>query len=77
MRTTLTIDDDVLTAAREIAQQRQTTVGKAVSNLARRALDREAVQADQQIYSWHASYRDDLTYSATDICLLLCRFRTE
>src|SRR5947209_423684 len=38
MRTTLNIDDDVLNAAREIARQRRQTIGKVVSDLARRAL---------------------------------------
>lgn len=40
MRTTLTIDDDVLSAAKAIAQQHHTSVGKVVSDLARRALRR-------------------------------------
>ena len=38
MRTTLDIDQDVLLAAREIAEQRGISVGKALSELARRAL---------------------------------------
>jgi hypothetical protein len=38
MRTTLTIDDDVLTAAKAIAQQTDRTVGEVVSDLARSAL---------------------------------------
>lgn len=38
MRTTLVIDDDVLTAARAIAQQSNWTIGKVVSDLARRSL---------------------------------------
>ena len=40
MRTTLAIDDDVLTVAKAIAQQRHTSVGKVVSDLVRRALHR-------------------------------------
>ena len=40
MRRALVIDDDVLTAAKAIAQQQQTSVGKIVSDLARRALHR-------------------------------------
>ena len=40
MRTTLAIDDDVLTVAKAIAQQQHTSVGKVVSDLARRALRR-------------------------------------
>jgi Arc/MetJ family transcription regulator len=38
MRTTLAIDDDVLTAARAIARQSKRTVGEVVSDLARSAL---------------------------------------
>jgi hypothetical protein len=38
MRTTLDIDDDVLAAAKELAAARQTTAGKVLSDLARRAL---------------------------------------
>ncbi len=40
MRTTLTIDDDVLTAAKAIARQQDRSVGEVVSELARRALRR-------------------------------------
>jgi hypothetical protein len=39
MRTTLDIDDDVLQAAKEIAENRSTTTGKALSDLARKALE--------------------------------------
>ena len=38
MRTTLAIDDDVLVAAKAIARQRNETVGKVMSELARHAL---------------------------------------
>ena len=38
MRTTLIIDDDVLLAAKEIAEQRNQTLGQLVSALARSAL---------------------------------------
>jgi hypothetical protein len=38
MRTTLDIDDDVLAAAKELAEQRRTTAGKVLSDLARRGL---------------------------------------
>lgn len=38
MRTTLTIDDDVLTAAKAIAGQSGRTIGEVVSELARSAL---------------------------------------
>jgi hypothetical protein len=38
MRTTLTVDDDILEAARELATQRGTTTGKVLSDLARKGL---------------------------------------
>lgn len=38
MRTTLDIDAEVLTAAKEIARRRRTTAGAVISELARRAL---------------------------------------
>lgn len=38
MRTTLNIDDDVLSAAKEIADFQQRTVGQVISSLVRRAL---------------------------------------
>ena len=38
MRTTLDIDEDVLHAAKELAALHKTTAGKALSDLARRAL---------------------------------------
>ncbi|MGH9422337.1 MAG: CopG family transcriptional regulator [Thermoanaerobaculia bacterium] len=38
MRTTLEIDDDVLLAAKEIAANRRTTVGRVLSDLVRTSL---------------------------------------
>ena len=38
MRTTLDIDDDVLSAAKELARQEGTTAGSVLSELARRGL---------------------------------------
>ncbi len=38
VRTTLDLDDDVLQAAKEMAESRQTTAGKIVSELMRKAL---------------------------------------
>jgi hypothetical protein len=38
MRTTLTIDDDVLAAAKGLASQQRRTVGEVISDLARAAL---------------------------------------
>ncbi|MET0314782.1 MAG: CopG family transcriptional regulator [Hansschlegelia sp.] len=42
MRTTLTIDDDVLSAARELAGRERRSVGEVLSELARRSLARPA-----------------------------------
>ncbi len=39
MRTTLDIDDDVLQAAKEIAEMRRLTAGQVLSQLARKALE--------------------------------------
>lgn len=38
MRTTLAIDDDVLAAAKELAQAQDKTVGEVISSLTRQAL---------------------------------------
>lgn len=40
MRTTLAIDDDVLAAAKHLAQREQRTVGEVISALARQGLSR-------------------------------------
>ncbi|MDQ2695308.1 MAG: antitoxin [Pseudomonadota bacterium] len=42
MRTTLTIDDEVLAAARELARREHKTIGQVLSELARRALQQPA-----------------------------------
>jgi hypothetical protein len=42
MRTTLDLDDDILQAAKELAESRQTTAGKIVSELVRKALQAPA-----------------------------------
>jgi hypothetical protein len=44
MRTTLALDDDVLQAAKELAEARGTTAGKVLSELARRGLQRPATE---------------------------------
>ena len=41
MRTTITIDDDLLEAAKAIAIQRKVTIGKVVSDLLRKGLRTE------------------------------------
>ena len=39
MRTTIDLDDDLLQLARELAAQRQSTIGQVVSELARKGLE--------------------------------------
>ena len=43
MRTTLDLDEDVLLAAKELARRQRVSLGKALSELARRALIRQDV----------------------------------
>lgn len=38
MRTTIDIDEDVLSAAKDLAEKRKSTAGKVISELARKAL---------------------------------------
>ena len=47
MRTTLTLDDDALALARELARRRGITVGKAVSELVRRGGSRPLATRDR------------------------------
>jgi hypothetical protein len=47
MRTTLAIDDDVLAAARALAEQQHRTIGEVVSDLARRSLQRTSRKAER------------------------------
>ena len=49
MRTTLQIDDDVLTAARVLARQRRRSVGDVISDLARHALSGAADGGSQNV----------------------------
>jgi hypothetical protein len=56
MRTTLDIDDDVLQAAKERARQANSTAGRVISDLARRALtappEPSAVREPEAIYGF-------------------------
>ena len=49
MRTTLDIEDDVLQAAKELAQQEGSTAGKVISQLARRGLTATAAPASEEM----------------------------
>lgn len=42
MRTTLAIDDDVLAAARHLAERERKSIGEVISTLARQGLTRDA-----------------------------------
>jgi hypothetical protein len=44
MRTTLDIDDDVLSAAKDLAAAKKTTAGKVISDLVRKALTKPAAR---------------------------------
>ena len=46
MRTTLTIDDDVLAVARALAERNGSSLGSALSELARRGFKGAAIAAD-------------------------------
>ncbi len=45
MRTTLDIDDDVLQAAKELAQRERKTAGRVLSELARRGMAKDTLSA--------------------------------
>ena len=45
MRTTIDLEDDVLSAAKELAIKRGTTVGRVLSELARQSLTRQSLVA--------------------------------
>ncbi len=47
MRTTLTIDDDVLLVAKAMAEQENRTMGEVISDLARKALRRPAARSER------------------------------
>jgi len=50
MRTTLDIDDDVLTAAKQLAKKRNSTAGQVISDLARLALTRSPAGEEEPRY---------------------------
>jgi hypothetical protein len=48
MRTTLAIDDDILAAAKHLAEREQKTLGEVISSLARQGLARPALRAKNE-----------------------------
>ena len=55
MRTTLTIDDDVLDAAKERAKRERRSVGEVLSEFAREGLTRSAPRAERRrgVHGFH------------------------
>jgi hypothetical protein len=49
MRTTLDIDDDVLSAAKQLAKARKATAGEVISDLARRALTTSSTDEEPRV----------------------------
>ncbi len=47
MQTTIAIDDDVLLAARAIAEERHCSLGEVISSLARQGLQRRPAEAER------------------------------
>jgi hypothetical protein len=58
MRTTLSLDDDVLLAAKAIAGQQGRSLGEVVSDLARRSLQRPVAQTERNGIPLLASRQD-------------------
>ena len=50
MRTTLDIDDDVLTAAKQLAEKRKSTAGEVISELVRQALTTSSIPDEEPRY---------------------------
>jgi hypothetical protein len=50
MRTTLDIDEDVLTAAKQLAKRRNSTAGEVISDLVRQALTTSSVPDEEPRY---------------------------
>lgn len=74
MRTTLEIDDTVLAAARSLARARGTSIGAALSDLARRGLGVAAVPAHPD-YAPFPVLKGDPDHVVTDD--LVARFRDD
>ena len=72
MRTTLAIDDDILSAAKAIARQRKQTIGQVVSELARNSLRPATTPVERNgilllpVHRPHAVVTDDIVNSLRD-----------
>jgi len=51
MRTTLSIDDDVLGAAKELARRQNKTAGQVISELARRGIHHHRARSSKKVVS--------------------------
>ncbi|MBT9584805.1 antitoxin [bacterium] len=50
MRTTVDIDDDILQAAKSLARSRRVSLGRALSQMARKGLQPSPALADDQLF---------------------------
>ena len=55
MRTTVTIDDDVLAVARALAQQDGSSLGRALSTLARRGFKQAQIDDTNDVPTFHVA----------------------
>lgn len=67
MRTTITIDDDILAIARALAQQNGLSLGRAVSELARRGQRATAAAAESDGLPVFAVPRDAKPITSDDV----------
>ncbi len=67
MRTTVTIDDDVLAVARALAARKRISLGSALSELARRRLENAAASVDNGDGSMFAVPPDAEPITAEDV----------
>ena len=74
MRTTLSIDDDVLEAARQLSEANHIPLGQAVSNLARRGIARIGLRDSAAGVRVFDTPQDFPEVDALDVARALARF---
>ena len=67
MRTTLTVDDDVLQAARVLAESKGVSVGKAISELARKGLRADSMRNKRNSFPLFSVPTDARTICLEDV----------
>jgi hypothetical protein len=67
MRTTLTVDDDVLQAARILAESKRVSVGKAISDLARKGLRADSNRKKRNSFPLFSVPSDARTIGLEDV----------